>query len=119
MDNRERVHLVVNEEKQIPFDVSEAGPGMWLCLQACFFLPADVYFFVSLSCVKDVFIYCCSAVCFKKRRNLVLCCSLLCIICLGFVCMCLCTLAHVCVHVCVHVCASMHMQAHTSVCIHV
>ncbi|KAL8600676.1 hypothetical protein ACOMHN_006742 [Nucella lapillus] len=27
MDNRERVHLMVNEEKTIPFDVSDAGPG--------------------------------------------------------------------------------------------
>ncbi|XP_070173163.1 filamin-B-like isoform X5 [Littorina saxatilis] len=27
MDSKERVHLVVNEEKQIPFDNSDAGPG--------------------------------------------------------------------------------------------
>lgn len=27
MDAKERVHLVVNEEKQIPFDTSDAGPG--------------------------------------------------------------------------------------------
>nr|KAG5688121.1 hypothetical protein BaRGS_007580 [Batillaria attramentaria] len=27
MDAKERVHLVVNEEKQIPFETSEAGPG--------------------------------------------------------------------------------------------
>ncbi|KAL8594779.1 hypothetical protein ACOMHN_047497 [Nucella lapillus] len=27
MDNRERVHLVVGQEKRLPFDVSQAGPG--------------------------------------------------------------------------------------------
>ena len=27
MDGKERVHLVVGEEKQIPFDTAEAGPG--------------------------------------------------------------------------------------------
>jgi hypothetical protein len=27
MDSKERVHLVVNEQKEIPFDTSEAGPG--------------------------------------------------------------------------------------------
>uniref|UniRef100_A0A0B7AH03 Filamin n=1 Tax=Arion vulgaris TaxID=1028688 RepID=A0A0B7AH03_9EUPU len=27
MDGQERVHLVVGEEKKIPFDISEAGPG--------------------------------------------------------------------------------------------
>lgn len=28
MDSDERVHLVVDEMKKIPFDISEAGPGM-------------------------------------------------------------------------------------------
>lgn len=27
MDSNDRVHLLVDEEKRIPFDVSEAGPG--------------------------------------------------------------------------------------------
>ena len=30
MDSKERVSLIVNEEKQIPFDVSQAGPGVCL-----------------------------------------------------------------------------------------
>ena len=80
-------------------------------LQACFFFPADVYFFVSLSCVKDVFIYCCSAVCFKKKKsNVAL--HFVVYYLFGFC-------VHVSVRACACVCASMHMQAHTSVCIHV
>ena len=43
MDNRERVHLVVNEEKQIPFDVSEAGPGTSTSLLVCFFLYLSTF----------------------------------------------------------------------------
>ena len=27
MDSNERVNLVVGEKKQLPFDISEAGPG--------------------------------------------------------------------------------------------
>ena len=50
MDNKERVHLVVNEEKQIPFDVSEAGPGMWpVCKLVSFFL--QMYIFLSVCLV--------------------------------------------------------------------
>jgi hypothetical protein len=28
MDSNERVNLVVGERKQLPFDISEAGPGL-------------------------------------------------------------------------------------------
>lgn len=35
MDAKERVHLVVSEEKHIPFDVSEAGPGKHFVRLAC------------------------------------------------------------------------------------
>lgn len=43
MDQKERIHLVVNEEKRIPFDTLEAGPGTFFNVYCLFIYE---YFFI-------------------------------------------------------------------------